>query len=142
MINGSEQPFGHKYRADRFEATENEISISYPQAYPSEALINGLTRSLELTDSALLIKDTFDFADCEKQSLCEVLMSVLPINIENNTAVIDGRYRISANVGTFRYERIPFEDGTLEKDWKTDACYRLLLECEGEKKICMKVEKI
>ena len=142
MINSSEQPFGHKYRADRFEATENEIRISYPQAYPSEALINGLTRSLELTDSALLIKDTFDFADCKKQSLCEVLMSILPINIENNTAVIDGRYRISANVGTFRYERIPFEDGTLEKDWKTDAWYRLLLECEGEKKICMKVEKI
>jgi hypothetical protein len=142
MINGLEQPVGHKYRADKFEATENEIRISYPQAYPSDALINGLTRSLELTDSALLIKDTFDFADGEKQSLCEVLMSVLPINIENNTAVIDGRYRISASVGSFRYERIPFEDGTLERDWKTDACYRLLLECEGEKQICMKVEKI
>ena len=142
MINGIEQLVGREYRADRFEATEDGICISYPKAYPSDAFISGLTRSLKLTDSALLITDRFDFADSKNQNLCEVLMSVLPVSVENNTATVNGRYRISSNVGSFRYERIPFEDANLERDWKTDACYRLMLECEGEREICIKVEKI
>ena len=142
MINGIEQSQGQKYRADRFEADENGICISYPKAYKSDVGINGLTRSLELTDSALLITDRFDFADNEKQRVCEIMMSVLPVSVENNVATINGHYRISSDVGVFKCERIPFEDANLERDWKTDACYRLMLECEGEKEISIKVEKI
>ena len=142
MINGAEQPAGRGYRADRFDANEDGICISYPKAYPSDALVNGLTRSLKLTDSALLITDCFDFADSKKQNVCEVLLSVLSISVENGVAIITGHYSISSSVGTFRCERIPFEDADLEKDWKTDACYRLMLECEGEKEVCIKVEKV
>jgi len=70
------------------------------------------------------------------------MMSVLPVSVENNVATINGHYRISSDVGVFKCERIPFEDANLERDWKTDACYRLMLECEGEKEISIKVEKI
>ena len=142
MINEKEQPFGEEYRADSFAADEGGIDISFPRAYPSDSSINGLARSLELTYSALLITDRFDFADGEKQSVCEVLMSVLPISVESNAVTVNGRYRISSNAGTFRCERIPFEDAGLERDWNTDACFRLMLECDGEKEICIKVEKI
>lgn len=62
--------------------------------------------------------------------------------MENNVAIVNGRYRISSNVGAFRCEHVPFEDGRLERDWNTDACHRLMLECNGEKEICIKVEKI
>ena len=142
MINGIEQSQGQEYRADRFEADENGICISYPKAYKSDVGINGLTRSLELTDSALLITDRFDFADNEKQRVCEVLMSVLPARIEDNTVVVGERYRISANTGVFDCERVAFHDDHLQRDWKTDACYRIMLACNGEKEICIKVEKI
>lgn len=142
MINGIEQSQGQEYRADRFEADENGICISYPKAYKSDVGINGLTRSLKLTDSALLITDRFDFIDNKNQSVCEVMMSVLPVSVENNVAIINGHYRISSNAGVFKCERIPFEDVLLERDWNTDACFRLMLECVGEKEICIKVEKI
>ncbi len=142
MINGTEQPAGRMYRADRFEASEDGICISYPNAYPKDALISGLNRSLELTDSTLLITDCFDFIDEGKQNFCEVLMSVLPVSVENNVATIDGRYTISSSTGVLQCERVPFEDANLERDWKTDACYRLMLKCSGEKEISIKVEKI
>lgn len=41
--------------------------------------------------------------------------------MENNVATVNGRYRIRSSVGTFRLERILFEDSKLERDWKTDA---------------------
>ena len=142
MINGVEQPVGHRYRADSFEATENEISISYPDAYPEEASICGLVRSLELRENSLLISDRFDFSDKERQSVREVLMSVLPVEVENNAAIIGDRYRITANTGIISCERVPFEDACLEGDWKRDACYRIMIECDREKEICIKVEKL
>jgi hypothetical protein len=142
MINGVEQIAGKEYRSDFFEATEDGMRVSYPKAYTEDAMISGLARSIELTEDALLIKDTFDFADGEKQAVTEVLMSILPVKIEDNFAIVDGRYRISASTGRFICERIAFEDENLEKDWKTDACFRIMLECEGEKEICMKVERL
>ena len=60
----------------------------------------------------------------------------------HNVATINGHYRISSDVGVFKCERIPFEDVLLERDWKTDACFRLMLEFDGEKEICIKVEKV
>ena len=142
MINGVEQPVGHRYRADSFEATENEISISYPNAYPEEASVCTLVRSLELRENSLLISDRFDFSDKERQSVREVLMSVLPVEVENNAAIIGDRYRITANTGIISCERVPFEDACLEGDWKRDACYRIMIECDREKEICIKVEKL
>ena len=142
IINGTEQPVGKEYRADLFEANEHGIYISYPKAYSPDASINELTRSLKLTDSALFITDSFDFVDSEKQNLCEVLMSILPVRIENNTAIVGECYRITANIGVFKCECIPFKDDRLERDWKTETCYRIMLECSGEKSIYIKVEKI
>lgn len=142
MINGVEQPVGHRYRADSFEATENEICISYPNAYPEEASICGLVRLLELKENSLLISDRFDFSDNERQNVREVLMSVLPVQVENNVAIIGDRYRITVGTGIISCERVPFEDACLEGDWKTDACYRIMLECDREKEICIKVEKL
>ena len=142
MINGIEQPYGQEYRADHFEADENGIFISYSKAYPSDAGINKLTRSLALTDSAFWITDRFDFTDNSKQSVCEVMMSVLPVRVENNVAIVNEHYKISSNVGAFRCEQIFFEDDHLEQDWNTDSCFRLMLECDNEKEIMIKVEKI
>ena len=141
MINGTEQIAGECYRADLFRATDEKIEIVYPKAYTASAMINGLSRSLEWSEDALLIKDRFDF-NSDKQSVTEVLMSILPVSIEDNTAIIDGRYKISASAGTVTCERIAFEDITLERDWSTDACYRILWSCEGEEEICIKVEKL
>lgn len=142
MINGIEQPYGQEYRADHFEADENGIFISYSKAYPSDAGINKLTRSLALTDSAFWITDRFDFTDNSKQSVCEVMMSVLPVRVENNVAIVNEHYKISSNVGAFRCEQIFFEDDHLEQDWNTNSCFRLMLECDNEKEIMIKVEKI
>lgn len=142
MVNGTEQPEGDRYRAGTFEATETEIHIVYPKAYPEAAKIKGLSRTLELTDNAALIKDRFDFADCEKKSVSEVLMTVLPVSIVGNAVIVDRRYKISASAGSVSCEKIVFEDATLENDWGTDACFRIIWRCDGEEEICIKVEKL
>jgi hypothetical protein len=70
------------------------------------------------------------------------MMSVLPVRVENNVAIVNEHYKISSNVGAFRCEQIFFEDDHLEQDWHTDVCFRLMLECDNEKEIMIKVEKI
>ena len=142
VINGIEQCYGEEYRADCFEADETGIRISFAAAYPTQAGIDVLTRALVLAEDALQITDRFVFADDQKPRVTEVLMCVLPVRIENDAAIIDGRFRVSASVGTIRAECVEFEDARLSADWGTDRCTRILMECEGSEKICIKVERI
>ena len=142
LINGVEQSFGAEYRAELFDASEDRITVSFPAAYPKQAGVKALTRTLELTNDRLLVTDHFDFVDEKRQTVSEILMCVLPVQAEGNAVVLDGRYRISASVGTVKCERVPFEDASLEASWKIDFVTRIVLECEGQQEICIKVEKI
>ena len=142
LINGIEQKYGAEYKADGFYVDENEINISFNKAYPNEADVDSLTRKLVLSDSTLTVTDRFVFSCKEHQKVSEALMSVIPVKIENNTAIVGDLFKISANTGIFKCEQVPFDDKNLPSDWKTDFASRITIDCENENEICIKVEKI
>ena len=69
-------------------------------------------------------------------------MTILPVRIEQGEAILGERYRIIPSKGTLRCEQIRFEDSALISDWKTDSVTRILVDCEHEQEICIKVEKL
>ena len=142
LINNVEQCYGAEYKTDSFEATEEELMVSYPAAYPVEAGIEKLTRHLALEENGLRITDRFEFAKGCNKNVKEMLMCVRPVRVENNTAIVDEKFRISTSVGKITCECVPFDDERLTADWSTDSCTRIAIECDGAEEFCIKVERI
>ena len=65
-------------------------------------------------------------------------MSVLPVRMEGNDAILGERYRVSAN-GKLRTEWLAFEDPLLENDWKTKGVTRILIENESPDRVTVRV---
>ncbi|MBO5222438.1 MAG: heparinase II/III family protein [Clostridia bacterium] len=142
MINGTEQPYGAGFRADCFEAEEGKITISFAGAYPAEAGISKLTRTLALTERGMSCTDSFTFTDEKAQKVTEVLMSILPVRIEDGAAILGERYCVRTSHGTVRAEFLPFEDVNLEADWKANGVTRILCSVEGAESVTVTVEKL
>ena len=131
VINGVRQEYGKKYRAGAFAADENGIAVSFAQAYPDASGLSELDRSLSLTDDGMVLRDRFSFRAGVPHSAKEMLITALPVSIEQNTAVLDGRYRITANTGIWKQEVLSFEgDTSLQATWGTEALIRLSLTVE------------
>ena len=142
VINETGQLCGKTFHSENFAISEGEAEISFAKAYPVKAGIKGLTRKIVLNENGMCLTDLFSFEDDNCQKVTEVLMSILPVRIEDNTAILDERYRISASCGTFRTEFISFEDPLLEADWKTKGVSRILLDVAKADEITLSVEKI
>ena len=138
IVRGVEQKFGGEFRADCFDATETGIKISFADAYPKEAGLSSLVRSLTLEEDAAVMTDVFAFAEEKPVAVTEVLMSVLPVRMEGNDAILGERYRVSAN-GTVRTEWLAFEDPELENDWKTKGVTKILIENESPDRVTVRV---
>ena len=142
LVNGVAQRNGGKYRADRFAVEDERIEISFAKAYPVDAGLTVLERSLSLTENGMRCTDCFAFAQSDTQAVTEVLMSVLPARVENGAAILGERYRISADCGVLTTEYIPFADSKLETDWKADGVTRILFSVEHTNRITLTVEKM
>lgn len=142
LLNGVEQQDGAEYRAERFEVSDKGVEISYPAAYPCEAGVATLTRSLELSDRGVSVTDRGLGTDGAPCRISEVLMCVLPVRIEDGAAIIGERYRLCVSAGAIRAEQVPFDDALLCSDWQTEYATRIIVECENKQEICMKVEKL
>lgn len=142
LINNIEQKEGAEFRADSFSVEQGRIAISFADAYPSAAGIKELTRTLTLTEGGITCTDRFAFASAERQEVTEVLMSVLPVRVENDTAIIAERYLVRADKGTLSTEFLSFADEKLEREWGCDGVTRILFSCNGEEAITLSVEKI
>ncbi|MBQ8850549.1 MAG: heparinase II/III family protein [Clostridia bacterium] len=142
LINGEGQPYGDDFRAECFEATEEKLEISFAGAYPPEAGIEKLTRTLTVNENGISCADLFTFTNAERCQITEVLMSVLPVRIEDGCAILGERYRISASHGNVSAEFIPFEDAQLSNDWNADGVTRILFDVEGADSLTITVEKI
>jgi hypothetical protein len=142
MVNGQEQPNGRRYRSDRFEAEDAEIRISFESAYAEDARLSSLCRTLTLSDEGCTLTDRFGFASEDQQRVKEVFMSILPVRMEESTAILGERYRLSASEGDISLEWVPFEDARLSSDWKTDGVTRIFVECKNRSDITVKVERI
>lgn len=143
VVNGVRQAYGEAYRASAFSADENGIRVSFPNAYPATSGLTALDRTLSLRENELSLCDRFGFADGKGGNVTEMLMTVLPAHIEGNAVILDGRYRITANVGAWAQEFLSFEgDQNLTADWDTEGVTRLSLTVENADTITVTVEKI
>ena len=141
-FDGITQQYGRKYYADSFSATDDEIKISFASAYPKEAGLSLLERKLSFTESGMSCLDSFVLEKGNVGRVREVFMSVMPVEVVENTAVIDGKYRISASAGRVSCEFIKFEDSSLEGTWKTEGVTRICFDAEGVDEIEIRVDNI
>ena len=141
-FDGVTQQYGRGYRADSFEANEDEIKISFASAYPKEAGLVSLERRLSFIENGMKCVDHFERESGTDGKVSEVFISVLPVEIKDGAAIIGGRYRLSSNVGQVRGEYKKFNDASLEKSWKTDGYTRICVDAEGIDEIEIKLEII
>lgn len=141
-FNGVGQQYGLQYRADSFTADDDKIEISYASAYPSEAGVLDVKRVLTVNESGMKCIDSFKFADESKKNTREMFICVLPVRIEDNCAIIGEKYRIRSSAGTAMCEFVPFEDKTLERDWKEEGMTRICFDADGLDEIEIIVERI
>lgn len=142
IVNGTEQHSGKEYCADAFAVCEDAVTISFAAAYPEAAGVQKLTRTLKMTDNGMSFTDAFAFESEERRAVCEVLMTVLPVQAKEDALLIGERVRICAAGARISAEYIPFEDEKLRADWHTDGVTRILFDFEDTDKICIEVEKL
>ena len=141
-FDGITQQYGRKYYADSFSATDDEIKISFASAYPKEAGLSSLERRLSFTESGMSCVDSFARENGNVGRVREVFMSVMPVEVDGNSAVIDGKYRITASAGSVSCEFIKFEDSSLEGTWKTEGVTRICFDAEGVDELEIRVDII
>ena len=141
-FDGITQQYGREYHTDSFNATEDSITVSFASAYPKEAGLISLERKLSFTENGMKCVDRFEREGDKRGKVREVFVSVLPVEIKGNAAIIDKKYRLSASAGSIGSEFVPFEDKTLENDWKTDGVTRIWFDAESVCEIEMRVDII
>ena len=98
---------------------------------------------MTLTDYAMTLKDRFSFMEASSCKVTEMLITALPVCMEENAVVLDGRYRITANTGIWTQETLPFDgDASLRADWGVEELIRLQLTVEHADSITITIEKI
>ncbi len=142
LIHDTEQVNGAQYRASGFETSEEAITVTFPDAYPEAARVAKLTRTMTLCEHGACINDRMRATDGGPCRVCEVLMCVLPVRIENETAIIGDRFRLTAPGGKFGLEQIPFADNMLCSDWGVEYATRITVTYEAATQITINVEKI
>lgn len=140
IINGTEQKHGRDYRADSFEANESAVKVSFAKAY-EDAKIKSAVREAAVSEKGIRITDSFVFEDADKKEVTEVLMSVLPVRIENGDAILGDAYRIHADCGEISSEFVPFDDSHLEHCWGTTGVYRIKITVKDANSITITAEK-
>lgn len=141
-FDGVTQQYGRNYRADSFEASEDEIKISFASAYPKEARLVSLERRLSFIENGMKCVDSFERESGADGKVSEVFISILPVEIKDGSAIIGGRYRLCANVGEISCEYKEFNDAHLEAEWKTKGYTRICVDAEGIDEIEITIEII
>lgn len=142
IVNGTEQLFGKEHRADFFDAKEGGGCVSFAAAYPEESGLDSLMRVVSVSEDCVLFLDSFTFREDSPREVTEVLMSVLPVIIKDNAAIIDSKYIVTCEGATFSAETVPFEDASLESDWSTGSATRILMTVSDAKDVTVVIGKI
>lgn len=141
-INGQEQKHGREFCADSFEATEGSLCVSFAGAYPTEAGVASLKRRYDIDEAGLTFTDTFEFSGSKKR-VVETLMTSLAVEIDGDSVILDGKYRITSMHGTPKAEFISFEgDKKLLKPWGTEGVTRITFSFENCESVTVKISII
>ena len=142
VINGAEQKPGKEYRADTFTATEGGITVSFAEAYCADAGVDSLVREYSLSEDGLSFTDKFGYTS-DRRKVREALLTSLDVEMDGNSAVIAGKYRVTADGATPKTEFISFEgDPKLMTPWKTEGVTRITFDFDNKSEITVKIAKI
>lgn len=142
LINGVEQKNGKEYKANKFEIKNSEIMLEFSEAYPKEAGISCLKRTIKLEENSMLLEDKFEFSDESKQQATEYFVTNLPVYILGSEVLLGDNYRLIAQDGLIESDFLPFEGDTfLCSDWKVNGLTRIAIKTDDVKHICIKIER-
>ncbi len=95
-INEQMQMYGRKYRADSFELQGKQTMMSFAGAYPEEAGVLSLKRTVQVGD-AFELADDFQF-EAEENIVSENFITPLDVKIQGNKVLIGDRFLLESDV--------------------------------------------
>ena len=130
LINGQQQQNGQKFRADRFEAEDKTVTVSFAQAYPESAGVTQAVRTLHLKQDGPHISDTFTFPSSAQ--VTEHFMTPLSVTLSENAAILGGKYILCVEDATVSLDRMDFAgDPKYITAWGCDALTRIRFTLSG-----------
>ncbi len=135
---------GLEARADYFTLNEKTTDVSFAKAYPQNAGIDKVSRSICATDCGITVCDNFAFAKTEN-TVCEHFMTALDVKIDGTDVILGDEFRLVAENCEISVDSISFNgDANLTKYWQTDHLNRIKCSfgCDQNKKIQFKLERI
>ncbi len=136
-IDGMMQLPGREHRTDSFTLTDDTVSISYRKAYPAELKASSVTRSITMTDEAIIIRDEITDAD---SVIFNLLLAEMPEKTDFGFTVGGCSVRFD---GTYTVEPVNVaSDRNLHKDWNREALYRVRIPSSGTLETVITAEEL
>ena len=139
IINGFAQKEGAEHHCDRFDATEEKITIEYQSAYEKEANVKKCLREIYMGKDAVSIKETIDFDGNE--AIFQYYMTDAPIKKEENTLVFENGVKITVPDGC-EIVAVPVADKRTIKSWKRERLFKLVIRLEKSGSFELKFERV
>lgn len=135
-INGTQQAFGAKYKAEqmKFTLANRSLSLELKQAYPQETSIQSWNRTYRLQDKQLEINDRFSLESPEKRNKLHFLTwgrvdRSIEGQIDMEVQGKKARLSYDRNIFTSSVETITLTDPRLSNVWGKEL-YRITLEAK------------
>lgn len=135
---------GLEARADSFTLDGKTTDISFAKAYPQNAGVDKISRSIGVSDCGITVCDNFVFANSEN-TVCEHFITVLDVKIDGADVILGGKFRLTAENCDISVDSVDFcGDQNLTKYWQTDHLNRIKFnfDCKENKNIEFKLVKI
>ncbi len=108
IINGKYQTEGEEYLAKNVKADDNSFSLDIEGAY-EKGIINKIHREFNITESSVILTDTFDYSD-KTESICERFVTLVEpmvcegyIDLGTADLFFDKeKYSVSVSVDSYR----------------------------------------
>lgn len=127
VVNGQQQPYGQKYRSGGFLLEGKTCKVRFEGAYPPEAGLEKLERTLSLGENGLELTDSFRF-DADSNAVQAHFVTPLEVRVCENGVLLGEMYRLQPDCeGEFRVEKQEFfGDEKLNATWGQDWLNRIV----------------
>ncbi len=142
VINGLGQKNGREFEADRFEASENKITIEYQSAYKREANAKKCVREIVFGENAVTVNENVSYSGGE--IVFNYYMSKKPVSHDGNILLYDNGVKIACPEGfDFSIEEVKLEDAKLVANWNGNVLYKLVINAntDGNVNFSLIIEK-
>lgn len=139
VVNGVEEKDGIEFRSDSFKTSVGPTSradVSFAGAYPKEAGLRSLVRSLSLDrdEGKVTVSDSFAFSSGQNRIEEHLLLCSEPIingnRVEIKTAAGEALTLTFDDAFSVSVLEKPLTDMALQKNWQRDSLWRLCLSAE------------